>query len=452
MRAIPLKLGALAAPGHAILRSGIHWLVEDGQFCPANRAIGYINISLEATSTRGGGLPLFAQERELKVVLAPRTSGRISLADETARGGYLNIRTVETWDPETIVATLTSSEWADEGHPSDLRLMLLAGRRMTELADVHGALMPGWHSRTRGWWVEQGERPQTLLSLGVCDAAGVVLGAQCAFLEMFEAAHRSLQLVHVPDHPIAPCAPILNDQLDLTPERFAAIAADVHRHFGVAGNELTPEDWLFLGAMLTELRNAPIKDSYQIISGAGADQLEAPDAVLLSLAVEPQSILRHRTLGYHMHVMRHHQAAAGPAVRAWLASAFEPVRRPLDAIRRDYETLIRELHRRAGTRVIILNRMSTSGHEDISSYLGFDAPLSDTLSYVAAKEWNLMLEDIAATLPLDIVDVDAVAAELGGARHLPDGIHQSGEMQAVLRQEILGIMDSMSAERAPAFT
>lgn len=452
MKSVPLRLGALAAPGHAILRSGIHWLVEDGQFCPANRAVGYINISLEATSTRAGSLPLFAQERELKVVLAPRISGRIGLASEAARGGYLNIRTVETWDAETVVATLATSDTPDERNSSDLRLMMLAGRRMTELADVHGALMPGWHSRTRGWWIEQGERPLTLLSLGVCDAAGVVLGAQCAFLEMFEAASKSLQVVHVPDHPIAPCAPILIDQLARTPERFAAIAEDVHRHFGAAGTDLTPEDWTFIGTMLTELRNTPIKDSYQIISGAGADQLDAPDAVLLSLAVEPQSILRHRVLGYHMHVMRHHQAAAGPAVRAWLASAFEPVRRPLDAIRRDYETLIRELHRRSGTRVIILNRMSTSGHEDISSYLGFDAPLSDTLSYVAAKEWNLMLEDIAATHPLDIVDVDAVAAELGGSRHLPDGIHQSGEMQAVLRQEILGFMDSLRTERTPAFT
>jgi hypothetical protein len=199
--------------------------------------------------------------------------------------------------------------------------------------------------------------------------------------------------------------------------------------------------------MLTELGNTPIKDSYDIISADGLQKLRGPDALLLSLVVEPQSILRHKALGYHMHVMRHHQAAAGPAVRAWLSSAFEQVRRPLDAIRRDYETLIDKLHRRSGTRIIILNRMSTSGHEDVSSYMGFDAPLIDTLSNVAAKEWNLMLEDLAETRGLDIVDVDAIAAELGGAQHLPDGIHQSGALQALLLRQVLGYMEDLAASR-----
>ena len=92
---------------------------------------------------------------------------------------------------------------------------------------------------------------------------------------------------------------------------------------------------------------------------------------------------------------------------------------------------------------MILNRMSTSGYEDISSYMGFDAPLSDTLSNVAAKELNLMLQDIADTRDLSIIDVDSIAAELGGARHLPDGIHQSGAMQVALRQEILHNLSDM---------
>jgi hypothetical protein len=87
--------------------------------------------------------------------------------------------------------------------------------------------------------------------------------------------------------------------------------------------------------------------------------------------------------------------------------------------------------------------MSTSGYEDISNYMGFDLPLSDTLANVASKELNLMLEDIADTRQLHIVDVDAIAANIGGREHLPDGIHQSGPMQMVLRQEILEILEQI---------
>ena len=50
---------------------------------------------------------------------------------------------------------------ADEGatdvDAGELRLLLLAGRRMNGLADVDHGLLPGWHKRSRAWW---------------CDAAG----------------------------------------------------------------------------------------------------------------------------------------------------------------------------------------------------------------------------------------------------------------------------------------
>jgi hypothetical protein len=77
--------------------------------------------------------------------------------------------------------------------------------------------------------------------------------------------------------------------------------------------------------------------------------------------------------------------------------------------------------------------MSTSGYEDIVSYAPFDAPMSDTLENIAAKEMNLMLHDLAQESEAMIIDVDAVAAEIGGAEHLPDGIHHSATLQALLR-------------------
>jgi hypothetical protein len=196
------------------------------------------------------------------------------------------------------------------------------------------------------------------------------------------------------------------------------------------------------------MRRNPIRDSYNVFSPAGPARLGPADAVLLSLNAEPQTILQHRELGYRVHIMRHHQAAAGPAIREWLAEAFVPVRRPIDDIKRDYETLIDNMARATGARPIILNRMSTSGYEDISSYMPFDAPMSDVLSNVASKELNLMLNDIADQRDLYVVDVDAIAADLGGGEHLPDGVHQSGPMQMVLRQEILKILADLQPARA----
>ena len=72
--------------------------------------------------------------------------------------------------------------------------------------------------------------------------------------------------------------------------------------------------------------------------------------------------------------------------------------------------------------------------------------MSATLSSVAAKELNLMLHDIAGHRDLVIIDVDAIAADLGGAEHLPDGIHQSGPIQAALRVEILHALEDLRPE------
>lgn len=445
MSMIDLKLGALRAEGFEILRSGIRWLCQSGQYCQANQVFAYCNITLEAKTRRIGGPPPFADELELQIAFAARIDGHIHTSDGAERGGYLSVRTVDAWDPEAVIARIEPDGESGVSHadPSRLRLLALAGRRMTALADTHSGLLPGWHGRSRGWWCEEGEQPLTLLSLGVCDATGLVLGAQCAFLEMFGEASGAAQMVSIPDHPIAPCTPLLLDQLTRTSAQFDAIATDLRAFLGRQAGTSTADDFIFAGTLLSVMQRNPIRDNYTIFSANGLMKLGPADAVLLSLAVEPNAILRHRKLGYHMHIMRHHQAAAGPAVRAWLNESFEPVRRSVTDIRRDYETLIDTMARMTGARPIILNRMSSSGYEDVSSYLPFDAPLSETLSLVAAKEWNLMLEDIAKERELHIIDVDAVAAEIGGAEHIPDGIHQSGLMQMLLRREVLQVLENL---------
>jgi len=448
---IELHLGPLHAAGYNILRSGVRWLFDSGHYCRPNQIFAYCNITLEPASGRLSGPPPFAEELELQIAFASRIGGRVSANASTARGGYLSVRTVDVWDPDTVVASIEPDPEAGDpvGDPSRLRLLALAGRRMTDLAVTHSGLLPGWHGRSRGWWCEAGETPVTLLSLGVCDAAGLVQGEDCAFSDMFEATQTAAQMVYIPDHPLAPATPLLLDQLQRTPAQFDAIAADLKSFFERSTTPPTPNDLIFAGTVLSVMQRNPIRDGYSIFSANGLARLGPADAVLLSLAVEPNSILRHRKLGYPIHIMRHHQAAAGPAFKAWLTESFEPVRRSVDDLKRDYETLIDKIARTTGGRVIILNRMSTSGYEDVSSYLPFDAPMSETLSLVAAKEWNLMLEDIADERDLDIVDVDAIAADIGGGEHLPDSIHQSGLMQTLLRREVLNYLGNLPRAEAP---
>jgi hypothetical protein len=444
LTSIDLHLGSLRATGYNIYRSGVRWLCETGQYLRPDQVFAYCNISLEPAAGRLGGPPPFAEELELQIAFAPRVGGRISINSSAARGGYLSVRGVDIWDAGVVVASIDPDPDAgDAVDASRLRLLALAGRRMTALADAHSGLLPGWHGRSRGWWCEEGETPVTLLSLGICDATGVVVGEQCAFFEMFEATPMASQMVFIPDHPLAPAAPVLLDQLQRTPAQFDAIAADLRAFFTRSAAAPSPDDLMFAGTLLSVMQRNPIRDSYNIFSADGSARLRPADALLLSLNAEPQSILRHRKLGYHVQIMRHHQAAAGPAIRAWLAEAFEPVRRSIGDIKREYETLIDTMKRTTGGRAIILNRMSTSGYEDISSYLAFDAPMSNTLANVASKELNLMLQDIADERELHIVDVDAIAADIGGGEHLPDGIHQSGPMQMLLRQEILGILSDL---------
>jgi hypothetical protein len=444
MNSLPLSLGPLKAEGFAVRRSGIHWLCSDGHLCRPGEVIGFCNISLERTSGKHTGSFPFSDELELQVAFAPRSAGRLRIAKGNSPGGYLNFFGVQVWDPSVILGYLDPAcdDESAEGN-GELRLLMLAGRRMSGLADVDFGVLPGWHSRSRAWWCDQNDNVSTLLCLGICDAAGVVRGNKTPFVEIFEASPLSAQIVFVPDHPVLPCAPVLLEQFLRTPAQNAAIAADLSVGLSSGRSVPTADDWLFAGAFLSSLEHSPIREKHDVLTPLGLRQLDSADAILLSLNAESQSIMRHKKLGYSIQMLRHHQAAAGPAIRSWLASSFETVKRSVEDIRLDYLRLFDTVRAQTGARFLVLNRMSTSGYEDILSYAPFDAPMSDTLANVASKELNLMLHDLADECDFSIIDVDAIAADLGGSNHLPDGIHQSGTMQSMVRAEVLRILHGL---------
>lgn len=446
MTSLPLSCGPLNADGFVIRRSGIRWLCEDGHLCRPNEVIGFCNISLEQEAgQRSLNFPL-ADELELQVAFAPRLGGRLRIAGGNSPGGYLNVFGLHVWNPNDVLGHLeqvSGNEDQIQAGSGGLRLLMLAGRRMNGLADVDSGILPGWHNRSRAWWCDQsGSDFSTLLCLGICDAAGVVRGNQTPFVETFEAIPSPAQFVYVPDHPVVPCAPVLHEQFVRSPAQNEALAADLSS--GLTGSRVVPnaDDWMFAGALLSSLQHSPMREKYDVLTPTGLRQLGPADTILLSLSAEVQTILRHKKLGYSIQMLRHRQAAAGPAIRAWLASAFEPVKRTVNNIQQDYRQLIDTVAAQTGARVLILNRMSTSGFEDITSYAPFDAPMGEILENIAAKEMNLMLHDLAEECDVSIVDVDAIAADLGGSEHLPDGIHHSAAMQAVVRSEILHILNT----------
>jgi hypothetical protein len=439
---IPLRLGTLRADGYDINRSGVRWLCEPGQMCRANQVVAYFDLKFQVAGARPSDPSPFREERELQVACAPRVGGRLMFDAAVASGGYLSIVGFNRWEAGAVLGYL-ATEGSSSDLPGDagrLRLLMLAGRRMTPLANVHSGLLPGWYGCSRGWWCEEGEKAVTLLTLGICDVMGVIAGEQCAFLEMFRSETAPSQFVSVSDHPIWPSAPVLLDQLERSATQFRAISADLRAGLSRDGVVPTADDWMFAGAMLSMQQRCPIRETYDLCSASGLTRSGPADAVLLSLNAEPPAILRHKALGYRLYVPRHNRMAAGPAIRKWLDNAFESVGRTIDDIKADYEKLITAIEKTTGARVIILNRMSTSGDENISTYAPFDAPMSGTLHNIASKELNLILHDVAAGRNVAILDVDAIAADIGGGEHLPDGVHQSRALQEILRAEILHVL------------
>jgi hypothetical protein len=444
---VPLTLGPLVIPGHVVRRSGVRWLCDDGYICRPGEAIAYCNIGLAYDGQgRAGPNPFWSEARDFQVAFAPRVGGRVTKAAESSLGGFLDMLPFyQSWNAEYQIGHVDCEPAADAqsiGTEGGLRLLFLAGRRMTEIAEVRSGLLTGWHDRSRAWWGEGADKVGTLLSLGICDQPGVIRGDRFAFLEMFEAVPGPAQIAYFEDHALVPCAQVIAEQHLRTPTEFDEIAADFARTFPVGTSVPRPDDWIFAGCLLSALQRSPLTEKYPLLTRTGLSQTGPADAVLLSLSAEAQDILRHRRLGYALHCHTFRLAETGPAVRSWLRNNFEIVRRTPADIQRDYQSLIDAARRQSNAKFLIMNVMSTAGNETILNYAAFDRPMGETLSSVRKKELNLMLHDLARESGVEIVDLDAIAADMGALSHLPDGIHASGAMQTEIRSEILRILHS----------
>ena len=443
MSQVALRFGPLNVEGFKLLRSGIRWLCEDGHSCRQGDAIAYCHIGLYPGDTPSNSAKPFDREaRDVKMLIAAPLSGRLHQRSGLNLGGLQDVLLNRFWTPDEIIGSIEpeAAQWTGNADCM-VRLFMIANRNVTSLAGDGSGLLTGWNSRNRICHADGNGPVGTLLSLGICELMGVIKGKSYAFSELFDAIKGPAHVVYVPDYFLAPSAPILSEQIRRTAGQLEAIAQDLAG--SLAGGAIVPDaaDWIFAGAILEALGTSPATERYTVLTREGLHSVAPPDAIVLSLNAEGPPILRHRRLGYSLSCYSWRIAEAGRAFQPWLRANFEPVRRTIQDIRADYRVLIDLIRAKAPrTQILICNLMSTSGVDDVQSYAGFDAPIGDTLANVRSKEMNLMLYDLARDRDVAIVDSDAIAAELGGRTHIFDGVHQSGEMQAEMRAEILRIL------------
>jgi hypothetical protein len=444
LTAVPLRLGPLAPPGFLLLRSVIRWLREDGATVRPGEAIAFCNLGLAALSPTGAALTRFDEEwLDVQAVMAPRIGGTLRRAQTSSRGGFLEQleHFQQPWKPGFEIGSVEPDAGrARPGSIDEVDLFLTAGRRQADLAEGRHGVLTGWHDRVRAWRAE-GEGPLgAVISLGICEMTGVLRGEQLAFLELFEQVAGPAHVIQIADEPLVHSAPVIAELGARTDAERDAISADLIEYFTRANAR--PAEWVFAGALLKALHRAPLAESYDLLGRRGVRRVGPADAVVLSAGAEG-GLLRHRRLGYAVNVHGFRAVRAGPTVTAWLQEAFEPVHRSIDDVGQDYRGLFAATRATGGLpkHMLIVNLMSTSGDDDIQNYQAFDAPMAETLPGVHAREMNLMLHDLAREdRDVAIVDVDAIAAEMGARRHLPDGVHSSGALQAEVRAEMLHIL------------
>jgi len=435
-----VALGPLQADGFAIHRSGLRWLVADGHRCRAGEPVANCYVGLRALAGRIGLAAPFAKEHaDLQVTLAAPSAGVLRHSPDASRGGWLDqLDRYQHWDPHWVAGSLEGP--VDPEIPLRWRLTFMAGERMTELAEDRSGLLTGWRRYRRAWHGESSV-PGTLLSLGVCEQNGVFLGERHDFAELLQLSPGALHVVHVGDETLVPSAAILADRMRRDLSMNAQVAAEMTETILRGPGPPGPADLIFAGSALAALTRCPLRERYDLLSTAGVLPAAGVQAVVLSVQAEPKVILRHRKLGYRAFWHRFRVDSTGQATRSWLNVSFEPLVRTVEDIKADLLALRQLLADHGITHVLIMNALSSAGEETIFSYAPFSKALGDELSSVRAKELNLMLHDLGAQTDVAIVDVDAVAAGLGAAVHLPDGIHQSGPLQDEIRQEILHILE-----------
>lgn len=440
---VPLQLSAVGNAG-GLGRSGIRWLRGDGEPCRAGDVVGVCNVGVRGAA----GEAAFQGERDdLRIALVLARSGILRHGQRISRGGWMDqMHQQFRWQPRQVVGQLEiDSEGESDGGEaqtdSALRFYGLAGRRVNDLAEDRSGLLSGWHDRKRAWHLAEAAPAGSVVGLGICELGPVLKGPGGAFLEMLGSAPGTVHVADVSDAPLVHSARVLIEQMERTDDDRAALAQDFAGMMAacLAGDAAT--DCIFAGTLVKALCRAPASEGAEVLTHAGIAGIGPAQALVLSINGEGPVRYRHRTLGYTLNCYDYRFRQLGKAAMGWIKASFVPEPHTVDDARRDLLKLAQRVRRDdPGRRILVLNSVSTLLRDDTLSYDIHDAPLAQTLRGVRAREMNAMLHDVAGDSGIAVVDSDALAAEFGVGRSVPDGIHQGAELQAALRDEILRVL------------
>ncbi len=441
-----LRAGSLDPEGYIVVRSGVRWLRDEGQNCKPGEALAYCNVGLGARK-RVESLPFAGEFGDLQVAFLSSGSGRLRKAD-VSQGGFMDRHQhYNRWQSDFSIGDLELRPGEKSLTQSDglMQLLFLAGRRVTENADVHSGLLSGWFDRARMWRGDATGPFTTVLSLGICEQTGIFRGEQDAFLEMASLLLPSAHVVWSSDDSLVPSARVLLERLRRTPEQQREIEADAAAALAAASPPPSGAEWIVAGGILAALGRSPLEESYDLLTRAGLVRTGLPDVVVLSLNSELAFAFQHRRLGYTITVHGFRLNELDSRIKDWIKSDFDLVRCSVADVTKDYYELIDCVRTHHPTQFIVINSFSTVMSETIFNYSAFDVPMSDIIASIRAKELNLMLHDLARDRDVVIVDSDALVAMLGALHHLRDGVHQSGRVQALLREQIVRIVNERIA-------
>jgi len=437
-----LRVGPLDPKDFAVVRSGVRWLANEGQNCRPGELLAYCNVGL-AIAAPVGVVPFADEWRDFQVAFLSPGNGRLRRADVSRGGFHDRHRHHNLWRTDFSIGNLELRPGEKPAVPSGefMQLLFLAGRRITQLADAPSGLLSGWYDRARMWRGDASGPFTTVLSLGICEQAGIFRGERDAFLELATLLSPSTHVVWCSDDSLVPSARALLEQLQRTPEQHREIETDAAAALAASSPAPSGADWIVAGSILEALGRSPLDESYDLLTRGGIESTGPADIVVLSLNAEFASVFRHRRLGYTLTMHGFRQGELSPALTAWIKSDFDIVTPSVEDVKRDYYALIDAVRARRRVRFVVLNVFSSSMGDTIFNYAGFDRPMSDVVASVRAKELNLMLYDLARDRDVHIVDADALIAMLGAIGHLPDAFHQSGYAQALLREQIARIVN-----------
>jgi hypothetical protein len=427
---IPLVSDLLDGGQTRLARSGIQWLVPDGSPCAAGELIAYARVGF--TNGGGGGEWPPDELRDFQVAFAPRVSGRVTWRREVGATGWDGRFLCKPFDPNEPIGDIVPSTPSEDGR---LRLLWLAGRRAVEFGEGHG-LMAGWHDRLRGWWCDTKARPRSILAMGICSLSSVVGGARGVFADLFAECPGPAHVVQVNGDLLIPSAAVLLANLDRTAAEAGEIGADFARWMESAapdglhlrGRWSLAQDTFFVTHLLGQLAGpSPLLDEYSLVGSEGMYTLGPATTVVLSLDSESAYHLRHKRLGYPIALHGFRFADISPSLKRWLKGSFEPIERTPEDVERDLVALVDRARSLAGVRLVFVNSVETS-----SSHIPRSAPTP-----LPPRARNLALAGVARKRSISVIDADAMAVDLGIHRHIPDGMHPSGDFERALRGELL---------------